>query len=141
MGRPRSGDAPKYLITWDSENRKIKIRPKLTRDTVVAIGLGNAVIKFSVKNPPKKVATSITGDSTAQGLVPPSPYTMGRWVAAIANVEKRQISLTMTDGSKRVLEYPFASSAKAYELNKDVTIRKNHIGQAYTKHPIRRINW
>lgn len=140
MGIPRV-DYGYHFLKWHPNERKIEIYPKRNDVKVTHdFGLGNAIIRFNLTNPPQKIVVPITGESNGKGLIPTSPFELRRWFISVKNVSKQIRTLEGSNGTVANIEYPFAGEYYGEELRNDVDILKNGVGQ-WSRRYTERINW
>jgi len=124
-----------YIITWDAKNKKIRISPTVVgKKMTPRFGVGNAVIKFNLDKPPKKMLKKVTGDSDADGFIPSNPYNIpGDWVVGAGTVTMNEIKLSKTDFTKNGnpndtyrFMVPVISAGYYGSRPKDVTFKRSH---------------
>lgn len=138
MGRSR--DYGKYH--WEWEGNTIKITPYYPNRQGITpkFGLGNAEITLNISTPPENLTVPITGETTAQGLLPTSPFKMKRWKALPSGMHLVQLSLAGAFGEQFDIEFDQATDFEILELGTDASINKNGYGQIDIS-PIDRLNW
>lgn len=133
-----------HQITWEPSLNKINIHPKFPNKrfgVTPHFGLGNAVIRLNLNRLPTQIVKNITGDTTAQGIAPTSPFKLKRWYGMplmMKDTPPRQ--LTMQDGSVRNLIYPEAQGGSVKEVAPTQIIQNGYGSEEIVGTPLR-LNW
>ena len=133
-----------HRLTWEPSLNIINIHPRFPSKRfglTPHFGLGNSTIRLNLNKLPTQIVVNITGDSTAQGIAPTSPFKLRRWFGMPINInDKPPIQLTMQDGTTRKLIFPEASGGSVKEVAPTQIIQNGYGSEEIVGTPLR-LNW
>jgi hypothetical protein len=139
MNRPR--DFYDHVVTWDSSERKIYIRPKHSDGTTTRrFGLGNALIRINTKHPPTKIVKKITGDSDVKKIAPRWLGDLGPWRISGDSFHVVNLDLKLRGKGTAPLTFVKSDSSKVVERKADAPF----VGENYAVGvvgPSARLEW
>ncbi len=99
-------DYGEYSAYWLPDERKFKIFPRYrNRTTQAEFGLGNAKITINVSNPPTELTLPITGETTADKLLPNSPFEWREWNVKMTGMVEESKDITGFNGWTATITY------------------------------------
>ena len=133
-----------HLITWRPSLNKIDIHPQFPSKrfgVTPHFGLGNGIIRLNLNRLPTQIVVNITGDSSAQGIAPTSPFKLKRWFGMpLMMHDVHSKPLTMQDGTTRDVIFPEASGGSVKEVAPTQIIQNGYGSEEIVGTPLR-LNW
>jgi len=105
-----------------------------------SFGLGNALIRLNLNKLPDGLTVPITGDSTADGLLPNIPFKLKRWYALPENVSMKDRVLIGYGGQEYNISYPEAQGGAIKQVQ-SAPIIQNGYGCEAIVGDAPRLNW
>jgi len=105
-----------HFVQWDYGLNKITIFPQHSSRVTPYFGLGNSSIRLNTDNLPSKIVQPITGETTAEGITPTSPFGLKRWFSMPHTMSNKPVLVIGFNGWSKTLVFPQAGGGSVKEV-------------------------